>query len=72
MDRVVKCINDQCKLHFMYTKEDKHCPFCHTEYGEVEPVVEPVVEVDEEKPKEKKKITKNQRDSFKLWQDSEK
>ncbi len=38
MDRVVKCNSNQCGKHFMYTKEDTKCPFCHTEHSEAKKI----------------------------------
>lgn len=60
MDRVVKCNNNQCEKHFMYTKIDTKCPFCHTEYDKV-------AEKPKEKPKEKKEATRTQKKSLKIW-----
>jgi Zn finger protein HypA/HybF involved in hydrogenase expression len=34
-EKVVKCKNEKCGLHFMYTEKSIKCPFCHTKYGEV-------------------------------------
>lgn len=66
MDRVVKCNNEQCGLHFMHTQTDTECPFCHTEYSAVE---EKKVEV---RPKERKVPVKTEKESFKIWKDDEK
>lgn len=54
-EKVVKC--NKCNSFFGYTKERTKCPFCHTEYREVE---------------EKNKTTrvlpvKTVKDSFKMW-----
>lgn len=59
MNSVVKCKNDKCEQYFMHTEKDTKCPFCYTEYGEVE-----------EKAKEKKETTKTRKESFKIWKDS--
>lgn len=56
--KVVKCSG--CKQHFMHTKKDTACPFCHTEHSEVIGdrksviVEEKKSDVIEEKTKEKK------------------
>lgn len=57
---VVKC--NKCGQYFNHTKEDTKCPFCHTEYVEVEE--------DTEKTKEKKEATKTRKESFKIWKNS--
>lgn len=36
MEKVVKCTNGQCGQHFMHTEKALKCPFCKTEYIEVE------------------------------------
>jgi len=56
MEKIVKCNSGQCGQYFMQTKKDMQCPFCHTEYVEVE-----------EKTKKKKEVTKTQKESFKIW-----
>lgn len=62
MDKVVRCKNKKCALHFMLTEKVTKCPFCHIEYGEVK-----------EKPKDlpaqagKKLTVETQKESFKIW-----
>lgn len=79
--KVVKCIS--CDKFFGYAEDNKNCPFCNTEYGEVErketedlsmQSEKEVVGV-EEKTKTssaqagKKVVIKSPKDSFKIWKD---
>lgn len=64
MNNVVKC--SKCDLYFTMTEIDKNCPFCHAEYGQVEANIYNN-EVEKPEIKEKKVITKNRKDSFKVW-----
>ncbi len=72
MNKVVKCINETCGQHFMHTEIDTKCPFCHTEYVEVNEVAEK--ESQEAKiqsaQSEKKAPIKIKKESFKIWKDS--
>lgn len=58
MDKVVRCKNEECALHFMLTEKATKCPFCKTEYGEAG-----------EKVVEKKLTVKTQKESFKIWKE---
>ena len=72
-EKVVKCKNDKCGLHFGYSEKKTKCPFCYAEYVKVE-----------EKPENlsapagalaggqasKKGTTKTQKESFKIWKDN--
>lgn len=66
-EKVVKCKNDKCGLHFGYSEKQTKCPFCHTEY-----IYNKVKEksADEEKPTVQKGTAKTQKESFKMWKDS--
>lgn len=76
MEKVVKCSNQQCGLHFGYSEKKTKCPFCRTEYAEaVEEVSKPRViriQTDTESKvsddsKEKKATTKTRKESFRMW-----
>lgn len=56
MKKVVKC--NGCGQYFMRTEINIKCPFCHTEYSEVE-----------EKAKNKKGTAKTRKEFFKVWKD---
>jgi len=36
MNKVVKCKNVKCAQYFTHTEKNTKCPFCYTEFGEVE------------------------------------
>lgn len=57
MEKVVKC--KKCNLYFGHSEKNTECPFCKTEYAEVE-----------EKPKEKKWTAKTRKGSFKIWKNN--
>lgn len=59
-ERVVKCGNEQCGLHYGYSEAQTACPFCHTEHGKAEEKI--IIE-----PKKKKLTVKTQKESFKMW-----
>ena len=59
-EKVVKCKNDTCGLHFGYSEKQTKCPFCHTKYGEVI----------EEETKARKVPVKSKKESFKIWRKS--
>ena len=63
MNKVVKCKNKKCEQYFMHTKENTKCPFCYTEYGEVEKETK-----DPSTPfgAGKKVAAKTKKDSFKM------
>jgi Zn finger protein HypA/HybF involved in hydrogenase expression len=63
MNNVVKC--SKCDLYFTRTEIDKNCPFCHAGYNETEEIIDNKIE--DTVIKEKKVITKNRKDSFKVW-----
>ena len=65
MNKVVKCKNKKCELHFMYTEKDTKCPFCKTEYGEAEEKTASSAEASAAK-KDKKEVAKTQKGFFKL------
>ncbi len=72
MDRVVKCKSDQCAQYFMYTKEDTKCPFCHTEYSEVEEKIQVEYSEAEENTQEEDEDVKTEKESFKIWKSNPK
>lgn len=57
-DKVVKC--NRCVQHFMHTEKTTKCPFCATEYVDVE-----------DKANNKKWSTKTEKKSFKIWKDKD-
>ena len=63
MNKVVKC--RKCGQHFMHTEKNTKCPFCHTEYGDVEGKLK-----DLSAQTRKNGTTKTQKESFKIWRDS--
>jgi len=65
-EKVVKCKNDKCGLHFGYSEKQTKCPFCHTQYGKVEEKTVSSAEASAAK-EEKKKAAKTQKESFKIW-----
>ncbi|MFA4871627.1 MAG: hypothetical protein WC610_01000 [Patescibacteria group bacterium] len=72
MEKVVKCRG--CGQYFMHTEKAIKCPFCHTEYGEVEEKVEEKkgtakTQV-EEKAKDKKGVAKTRKGFFKIRKDN--
>ena len=58
MEKVVKC--NRCGQYFMHTEKALKCPFCHTEY----------VEVEEKETNKKKGSEKTQKESFKVWKNN--
>lgn len=70
MEKVVKCDNKQCGLHFGYSEKKTKCPFCKTEY--VETVGEKPASFTEASAakKEKKEVAKTRKESFKIWKDN--
>jgi len=62
MNTVVKCKNKKCAQYFMHTGKNTKCPFCYTEYGEVEKETK-----DLSAQAEKKGTTLTQKSSFKMW-----
>ena len=64
MNKVVKCKRSQCGLYFTHTEKDTKCPFCKTEYGQVEEETK-----DLSAQAKEKSTMKTQKKSFKLWKD---
>jgi hypothetical protein len=71
-EKVVKCKNDICGLHFGYSENKTRCPFCHTEYNKVEEKTKsPLTSFNKTQDKPlgagKKIAAKTQKVSFKIW-----
>ena len=66
-DKVVKCRDKKCGLHFMYTEKDTKCPFCKTEYAEAK---EGPKDLPAQIGKKLTVKTQTQKGSFKIWKDN--
>lgn len=62
-ETVVKCRS--CEKFFGFSKTNSHCPFCQTNYGEIE-----VSEIDSTPIKIKKIPVKEKKESFKISKDN--
>lgn len=68
MNTVVKCKNKKCAQYFMHTGKNTKCPFCYTEYGEVEKENKNLsVTPAHAGQAEKKVAAKTQKKPFKMW-----
>jgi len=65
-EKVVKCKNDKCGLHFGYSEKQTKCPFCHTQFGKVEEKTS-ARGGSASGGEEKKGAAKTRKESFKIW-----
>lgn len=59
----MKCNNDGCQKHFMFTEKDTKCPFCSSEYRGAKGAKEI------KGAKERKLSVRSEEGSFKIWKE---